>query len=110
MAMVKRPRKKGAQTSRFDLERATAALEKLPTDAARHEIDPRRSFVEFEAQSVRAAPGHGWTVSRIVKALAEEGVVLPAKLVRESLLTEEQLRLDRERRRGTTEKEPSAGE
>ncbi len=108
--MVKRPKKKGAQASQFDLERATAALGKLPTEAARHKIDPRRSFVESNRDRFEQLLANGWTVSRIVKALAEEGVVLPPQLVRESLLTEEQLRRDRDSRRGTKEKESSAGE
>ena len=63
--MVKRPKKKGAQASQFDLERATAALGKLPTEAARHKIDPRRSFVESNRDRFEQLLANGWTVSRI---------------------------------------------
>jgi hypothetical protein len=108
--MVKRPRKKGAQVSRFDLERATAALGKLPTEAKKYRTDPRRSFVESNRDRFEQLLANGWTVSGLVKALAQEGVVLPPQLVRESLLTEEQLRLDREKRRGSMEEKPSASE
>lgn len=86
------------------------ALGKLPTEAEDHRIDPRRAFVESNRGRFEQLLADGYTVSRTVKALAEKDVVLPPRLVRESLLTEEQLRLDHERRRGPIEKTPSVGE
>jgi hypothetical protein len=108
--MVKRPKKNSSRAASFDLERATAALGKLPTDAGKFKADPRRSFIDSNRNRFEELLANGWTVSGLVKALADEGVVIPAQFVRESLKTEEQLRLDRERRRGPNEKKPSDGE